>query len=287
MKLSKSKLIETLRKLNEGKTTYQARKVAGISVRRVYQVKKEFEETGEIPKIGKNIGRPRKIAEKWEVDAVKSVFEKYRVSASTLEKLIKRDMDLKIPHNRIHRILIELGYAKPKEKRDVRKKKWKRYERKHSLTAVHIDWHFNRRLWVFAVIDDASRKILALIECKSPTTEKSIEGMNISLKQGRIKQCISDHGSQFISNVDGDSRFKEFLKKNRIKQILCRIKHPQSNGKIEKFFDCYDRNRDAFKTLEEFVYWYNEVRPHMSLNFTILETPSQAFIRKLKNETSN
>lgn len=109
----------------------------------------------------------------------------------------------------------------------------------------------------------------------------------MALKPGRIKQCISDHGSQFISNVDGDSRFKEFLKKKGIKQILCRIKHPQSNGKIEKFFDCYDRNRDVFKTLEKFVCWYNEVRLHMSLNFTILETPSQAFIRKLKNETFN
>jgi len=287
MKLTKPKLIETLRKLNEGKTTYQVRKVAGISVRRVYQVKREFEETGEIPKIGKSVGRPRKIVEKWEVDAVKSVFEKYRVSASTLERLIERDLKLKISHNRIHRILTELGYAKPKEKRDVRKKKWKRYERKHSLTAVHIDWHFNRKIWVFAVIDDASRKALIVIECKNPTTEKSIEGMKLALKNGKIKQCISDHGSQFISNVDGDSKFKEFLRKNKIKQILCRIKHPQSNGKVEKFFDCYDRNRNAFKTLEEFVYWYNEVRPHMSLNFTILETPSQAFVRKLKNETFN
>ena len=39
MKLTKSKLIETLRKLNNRKTVYQARKIASISVRRVYQVK--------------------------------------------------------------------------------------------------------------------------------------------------------------------------------------------------------------------------------------------------------
>ena len=39
MKLNKTKLIETLRRLNKGKTVYQARKVAGISVRRVYQIK--------------------------------------------------------------------------------------------------------------------------------------------------------------------------------------------------------------------------------------------------------
>jgi len=287
MKLNKSKLVETLRKLNEGKTTYQARKVADISVRRVYQVKEAFDKTGEIPMIGKRVGRPRKNAEMWEVDAVKKTFDKYRLSASTLEKLIEKDLKLKISHNRIHKILLDLGYAKVKRKKDIRKKKWKRYERKHSLTAVHIDWHFNKKEWVFAVIDDASRKLLAMIECKNPTTEMSIKGMKIAMKFGKIKQCISDHGSQFISNVDGDSRFKEFLNSNEIKQILCRIKHPQSNGKVEKFFDCYERNRRAFKTFEEFVYWYNEVRPHMSLNFEVFETPSQAFERKMRNEIQN
>ena len=69
-----------------------------------------------------------------------------------------------------------------------------------------------------------------------------------------------------------------------IKQILCKIKHPQSNGKVEKWFDTYDNHRYAFKTKEEFIKWYNEVRPHRSLNFEILETPQQAFIRKMKAE---
>src|SRR3989338_11299964 len=54
MKLTKHKLIETLRKKNQGWTTYQARKIARISIRRVNQVWKEYNETGEIPEIGKN-----------------------------------------------------------------------------------------------------------------------------------------------------------------------------------------------------------------------------------------
>ena len=117
------------------------------------------------------------------------------------------------------------------------------------------------QLWVFVVIDDASRKLLALVECKSPTTEASIEGMKEAMKHGKIKQCISDHGSQFI-----------------------RIKHPQSNGKVEKFFDLYQNKRSLFKTKEEFIIWYNEVRPHRSLKFEELETPQQAFVRKMKTE---
>ena len=282
MKLNKSKLLETLKRLNNDATAYQARKVANISVRRIYQIKQIYEATEEIPEIGKKAGRPMKIIEQWEIDIVREAYEKYRVSADTLERGIDRDCKKHIAHNRIHKILIELGFAKPKEKKDIRKKKWIRYERRHSLTAVHIDWHYYQGMWVFGVEDDASRKLLALLECKNETTDKSIEGMELALKHGRIKQCICDHGSQFVSNLGGDSRFVAYLEGKEIKQILCRIKHPQSNGKIEKWFGCYDRHREAFKSIEEFLHWYNDIKPHRSLNFDMLETPSQAFIRKLK-----
>jgi putative transposase len=283
MKLTHPKLLRTLKKLNDGKTVYQARKVAGVSVRRVYQVKEAFDKTGEIPDIGKFAGRPRKPFADWEINLVKVAYEKYRVSADTLERLIDRDFQKHIGHNRIHQILIFLGYAKKKRFPDVRKKKWKRYERRHSLTAVHIDWHYFKGTFVFAVEDDASRKLLALIEAKRESTNDSIVGMEIALKHGQIKQCISDHGSEFTSNlIDANSRFRDYLKSRMIKPILCKVRHPQSNGKIERWFQSYDRHRSAYKTKEEFMYWYNDLKPHKALKFDELETPSQAFVRKLK-----
>jgi putative transposase len=283
MKLTKSKLTETLRKLNNGKTVYQARKIANVSVRRIYQVKEAFDKTGIIPDIGAKNGRPTRPFDNWEIEIVKKAFNKYRVSADTLERLIDRDYKKHIGHNRINKILIYLGYAKRKNFKDIRKKNWKRYERRHSLTAVHIDWHYYRGIWVFSVIDDASRKILALVESNRETTDNSILGMEIALKHGQIKQCISDHGSTFTSNfIDAKSRFREYLISKEIKPILCKIRHPRSNGKIEKWFQVYDRNRKAYKTIEDFLFWYNDLKPHKALNFDELETPSQAFIRKLK-----
>jgi hypothetical protein len=86
MKLVKYKLIETLRKLNDGKTVYQARKIAGITVRRVYQIKEEFGKTGKIPEIGKDIGRPRKSFEEWEINTVK-------VALKSIEYLLIRLKD--------------------------------------------------------------------------------------------------------------------------------------------------------------------------------------------------
>ena len=283
MKLTHQKLTETLRRLTDGKTVYQARKVGKVSVRRVYQVKEAFDATGEIPDIGKLAGRPRKAFEEWEIQLVKEFFEKYRVCADGLERLIDKQGEKHIGHNRIHQILVYLGYGKKKGNRDKRKKNWIRYGRRHSLTAVHVDWHYLKGLWIFGVVDDASRKLLALIESDKESTDNTIKGMDIALKHGKIKQCISDHGSTFTCNfIDGYSRFREYLKSKGIKPILCKIKHPQSNGKIEKWFECYDRHRHAFKRKKEFMYWYNDVRPHRALNFDELETPSQAFIRKMR-----
>ena len=286
MKLTKNKLLETLRRKNNGWTTYQARKIAGISIRRVNQVWKYYLETGLTPEIGNKIGRPKKPFTEEEIKIVKETYEKYRVSASTLRRVIDRDYGIRINHNRIHEMMIILGFAKKLKKFHKRKIDWIRYERRHSLTAVHIDWYYDpiKELWIFAVIDDASRKMLALLEVDSATTDYSIDGMIEALKHGKIKQCISDHGAQFIHNLGGRSRFREFLEKQGIKHILCRIKHPQSNGKVEKWFQIYKNHRQAFKTKEEFLIWYNEVRPHLSLRLEELETPQQAFLRKRKAE---
>jgi putative transposase len=286
MKLTRGKLVETLRRKNDGWTTYQARKIAGIGIRRVNQVYAQYRRTGKIPKIGLSIGRPKRSITDEEIRMVVRAFKKYKVSASTLMRLIKQDCGVHINHHRVHAILLKLGYAKRKGKKDIRKKVWIRYERRHSLTAVHIDWYFDAktRLWVFAVIDDASRKLLALLEVESPTVDASIRGMQLALTHGRIRQCISDHGSQFVSNIGGDSKFKAFLDEHKIQQILCKIKHPQSNGKVEKFFDLYKNKRHLFSTKGAFERWYNEIRPHRSLHFEVLETPQQAFLRKMQAE---
>ena len=89
MKLTQGKLIETIRKKNHGWTTYQARKIAGISIRRVNQVWKHYRETKEILEIGRKNGRPKRYIEDWETGTVKEAFDKYSLSVSTLLKLIE------------------------------------------------------------------------------------------------------------------------------------------------------------------------------------------------------
>lgn len=93
MKLTRAKLIETIHRKNEGWTTYQARKIAGISIRRVNQVWEEYQRTSHVPDISKRNGRPSIPLVQWEMDMVKQTYLKYRVSADTLERVIQRDFE--------------------------------------------------------------------------------------------------------------------------------------------------------------------------------------------------
>ena len=60
--------------------------------------------------------------------------------------------------------------------KSVRRRPWVRYEREHSLSAVHMDWYLcsDSVIWVCAVLDDASRMILSGRELSVATVENSI-----------------------------------------------------------------------------------------------------------------
>ena len=62
------------------------------------------------------------------------------------------------------------------------------------------------------------------------------------------------------------------------------MNHPQTNGKSEIFNRLYHAHRHAFPDKEGFVRWYNDIRPHLSLRFDVLETPARAFERKKRKE---
>lgn len=288
MKLNKRKIEFIVRKRGKGMSTYQISREMNISERRVNQILYLYRTTGKLPVVGKICGRPPKPINEEEKIMILKAYKKYHLSASLLKIMIKDKYKIYISHHKIHKVLLENKLAKPIGMK-IRKKKWVRYERRHSLTAVHIDWMYDQHIGkqIIAVIDDASRMILAYGAFDSASAENTILVLRQALEYGKIKQVITDHGSQFTANKfdkDGKahSQFGNFCKENRIKHILCRIKHPQSNGKIERWFGLYRQKIDQFAGIKEFVYWYNQVKPHMSLNFEKLETPAQAFRRKFK-----
>ncbi len=138
--------------------------------------------------------------------------------------------------------------------------------------------------------DDASRFITGFGVFKNANARNSIEVLKRAIEEwGKPKQIISDHGVQFTSlprktcENPQPNEFQKFLENNGIKHIKARIKHPQSNGKIERLFQTLKRYYRHFRSWEETVRFYNFKRPHMSLETKDrLRTPYQALMEKRK-----
>jgi transposase InsO family protein len=241
----------------------------------------------------KKFGRKKQVIDEKSVELIIKVQKEQKLGARRLERIIDFKHKQHIPHNRIHDVLLENGLAKRNKNKSRRRKAWIRYERKHSLSAVHLDWHTGKviKKEVCVVEDDSSRFILAGGEFDAATADFSINLVQEVLDNygwfGKIKQAITDRGTQFYANKkdkneESQSRFEAFLLEKEIQHIKARVKHPQTNGKVEKWFDLYEKYRLEFETFADFVKWYNTTRYHESLDQKhFLQTPENAFWARL------
>lgn len=289
---SKIKLIVRLKDKN-AMGTKEIAEMQRISRRRVQQLYRFYADNGYAPFLNKP-GVKEKPIEKEDEALVLESYGKYVMNALYLEKLIYHDTGKRIPHNRIHRILKKHGKAKDEPKKKKRRK-YCRYERKHSLSLGHIDFHESRvkgveGKHVSTVLDDASRNILSISEDDHATAENAVKtyekAQTRTVEYGGIAQLIDDNGAQFKNprnTMNRDHVFSKCLADNGTVQIFCTAGRPQANGKEEKWFDCYEKHRGRFASAEAFAEWYNN-RPHGSLNLRHAITPNEAFIRKIRPE---
>ena len=74
-------------------------------------------------------------------------------------------------------------------------------------------------------------------------------------------------------------KFQQVLEELGISFIPSRVRHPQTNGKNEKFFDILDKEfDDRFANLNEFIEWYNNERLSEAVDYM---TPKEAYKKRL------
>jgi putative transposase len=202
MKLNKRKIHWIIREKKKGATTSEIARDMKISTRRVQQVWKQYLDTGIEPVIGEDIGRPKKPYDSKEAQLVVLAYARYRFGARMLEVAIRKIYKTCISHNRIHMYLKASGLAQDDPNKKKRRK-WVRYERKHSLSAGHIDWHEwdGTRIKVCVILDDASRMILAGGEFDAINTKNSKKVVDQMVERYwwlcPMRELIFDHGSAF------------------------------------------------------------------------------------------
>ncbi len=238
------------------------------------------------PKLKKCGRKPRPIT-KEERELVVKTYKEYFASATMIEQILD-EKSIHINHNRIHKILLESGFARPNKKKQ-KKRKYKCYERKHSLSLAHTDWFEYKGRKVILFEDDASRFILAYGEFSSANKENTIKVFKDSLKYGIYKQLHSDNGSVFRANEQegkktGEADLQKLVKSYNIKQIFSRVRYPQGNGKLERLNGTIKLLWKQLGSLDKAVKHYNYKRPHSGLTNGKLRTPYRAFLEKMRKK---
>ncbi len=282
--LNQRKIRWIVREFKDGRlSNWQIAKQQGITVQHALRVFAKFKD---VKPFLKKPGRPPKPLDIEEVKLVKELYQAQPMGAVNLEKILSLNKH-SIPHNRIHKILKaeKLACTQPKKSH---RRKWVRYERKHSNSLWHIDWTEHEGKCLCAIIDDASRLIVGYGLFDNATAENAVIVLEKAIHAyGVPKQLISDHGVQFTSigkescPEPQDNVFQQALKKHSIQHIKARVKHPQTNGKLERWWQTNKFLTKHFGNMEKAVRYYNEQRPHMSLENGSLRTPMQAFMEKV------
>ena len=135
-KLTNKKIGWIIKQLGKWTSVKEIAAVMRVTPRKIYQLKKQYEETDKIPKLRQPGRKTTQIDGKTE-QIILQAYNKYRPSPVLLEKQIERDYGIHIPHNTIYKVLLKHGLVE----KNVNKKrrKWVQYERKHSMSLWQRD----------------------------------------------------------------------------------------------------------------------------------------------------
>ena len=133
----------------------------------------------------------------------------------------------------------------------------------------------NRRVYLVGFLDDQSRFLTGYGLHASQSAALVIEVLRAALAAyGIAEEILTDNGSQYVT-WRGKSQFTRELEKRGIRQIVARPRHPQTLGKIERFWgtlwrECVETAvfrdlEDARRRIGLFIDHYNFQRAHQGI----------------------
>ena len=260
----------------------------GISKATLFDWAKQYREGGEAGLKPKGRGhRAKNISPvvKEKITAAKESHPGFGIKR--LSQFLKRVMCIPASPETVRKTLKEAETAekppqKPKAKRKRRKAqkpKVRFFERakpnqlwQSDITVFQAQ---GRPAYLIGFMDDYSRYIVGLKVCRSQRASDVIETYRTAVGNcGLPQEVLTDNGRQYVS-WRGRSRFEKELKKDDVKHIRSATHHPQTLGKLERFWKSIKDeliSRATFETFEDcqervamWVKYYNHQRPHQGI----------------------
>lgn len=231
-------------------------------------------------------GRPKRPINSTFLQKVVDIRKEDDYGSEKIHVVLKRE-GFAVSQRQIQRILDEQGLTEPCEKRRGQRK-YVRYQWPLSNYMWHVDWSEYKGKQYVAFIDDRSRKIMAAGVFSNANKENTLFVFYQAVLTNEVSpvKVLSDKGTQFFVNIRNKlgervlSEFEQELNSINIELWTSRRNHPQTNGKMEKWFDTLKKRKKKHpqETLQEFVKWYNEKRIHHALEF---RTPEEVYQENL------
>lgn len=185
-------------------------------------------------------------------------------------------------------ILKRNGCISPEE--SLKHKPFIRYEKENCNDMWQTDFKGDfplldgTRCFPLDILDDNSRFAIK-IAVKPDTIGVTESFKEAFLEYGMPNSVLSDNGWTFRGFHGGYTHFEKWLMDHDILPIHGRIKHPQTQGKIERFHktmksELLNHNQfkdltEADKKLQEWRLKYNNIRPHEALG---MKCPADVYI---------
>lgn len=135
------------------------------------------------------------------------------------------------------------------------------------------------------IFDDHSRFVIRIKPSDSTSNLVLPTFREAFYEYGMPDSVLSDNGAQFAGFRQGYTQFEKWLMNHDVLPIHGRIKHPQTQGKIERFHRAMNQEllkhytpKDIFDAERVFNEWrncYNNERPHEALG---MKCPSDIYV---------
>ena len=137
-------------------------------------------------------------------DEVQLVLDEHRrEDVGVLRTAMNLRKDYDISYAKVYQVMKENGLVVPSTAKSCRRK-WIRYERKHSNSMWHTDWHVMkdprfRGLNLITYLDDAFRCVTGARLFKEATSENAVVALRQAIREfGTPATILSDNGSCFV-----------------------------------------------------------------------------------------